>query len=333
MNNIYWSLNKSLTYNALFNFYVGSRGPGKTFSVTNFITRQFLKYGHEAVYVRRFASEFDKFKQFYDDMCDIKKCPEFSEVDFKVDGHCGLVNGDIAVRGIPLTTAKIAKSVPFPNVKYIFFDEFILDKGVHHYLKDEVTAFLELYETIARMRDVIVFFNGNNVSITNPYFIYFKLHLPSAGQIWRNNDLLVENVTSPEFIAAKENTRFGALINGTPYGDYAIKNVALRDSLKFVEKKSGRTRYLFTIVYNGSSYGVWEAADWSKVWVSADVDDTCKFVYSLTTDDHTTNTRFIKHMRNMGDLKRFMDDYKQGFVRFESINIQNIMEDIFQKMI
>ena len=47
------------------------------------------------------------------------------------------------------TTASILKSDAFPDVKLIIFDEFIIDnRGTYHYLKDEVTKFLDLYETV-----------------------------------------------------------------------------------------------------------------------------------------------------------------------------------------
>lgn len=49
---------------------------------------------------------------------------------------------------MPLSIANILKSSSYENVDTILFDEFIIDKGTYHYLQDEVTAMLELIETI-----------------------------------------------------------------------------------------------------------------------------------------------------------------------------------------
>lgn len=58
----------------------------------------------------------------------------------------------------------------------IIFDEFIIDKGVYKYLPNEVEYFLDLYETISRLRDVKDLFLCT-ITQTNPYFIYFDIEL------------------------------------------------------------------------------------------------------------------------------------------------------------
>lgn len=58
-----------------------------------------------------------------------------------------------------LATAQDLKGTNFDKVKTIIFDEFIIETGQRKtYLNDEVFTFLNLLETIARMRDVRVFF-------------------------------------------------------------------------------------------------------------------------------------------------------------------------------
>ena len=82
--------------------------------------------------------------------------------------------------GIPLSTANILKSASFPKVKTLIFDEFLIDNGTYHYLRNEVIQFLDVIETIARLRDVRVILLGNAITISNPYFDFFKLSLPNA---------------------------------------------------------------------------------------------------------------------------------------------------------
>ena len=61
-------------------------------------------------------------------------------------------------------------------------DEFLIEKSHFRYLPDEVGAFLNLYETVARPGsghcDVTCFFMANAISWTNPYFLYFDVLKP-----------------------------------------------------------------------------------------------------------------------------------------------------------
>lgn len=52
-----------------------------------------------------------------------------------------------------------------------------------YYLKNEVFTFLNLLETIGRMRDIRVFMLANSVTITNPYFLFFDIKLPYNSDI------------------------------------------------------------------------------------------------------------------------------------------------------
>ena len=61
-----------------------------------------------------------------------------------------------------LSTAQDIKGANFDKVKYIIFDEFIIDEGMKkYYLTNEVEVFLNIIESIARMRDVKIFLLGN----------------------------------------------------------------------------------------------------------------------------------------------------------------------------
>ena len=216
---MYWDINKSLSYNALFNFIVGNRGAGKTYGSKKYVINRFLKYGEQFVYIRRFKDELKKIKKFFDD---IK--PEFPDIDFKVKGKTFLINGKECGTAMPLSTAKIEKSTAFPLVTTIIFDEFILDKGTHHYLPDEVTNFLECYETIARTRDNCkVFFLSNAITITNPYFLYFNIKLPYGKTIMCKNDILIE-AYSP--LATGKLLDNPIIINGYKCKDY-LKEVLI----------------------------------------------------------------------------------------------------------
>lgn len=323
---MYYDGFRTLTYNCLFNFIVGNRGGGKTYWFKKWAIKDFIKNGNQFVYVRRYKQELKKISKFFDDIAH-----EFPNHKFDVKGMTFYIDNKLAGTAMPLSTSKIEKSTPFPKVNKIGFDEFILDKGVYRYLEDEVINFLELYETIARSRDnVIVFFLSNAISMTNPYFLYFNISLPYGKNIIRKDDILLELVQNQDFIDMKKQTRFGRLIEGTSYADYSIENKFLRDNKTFIEKKNGHCDYLFGFIYKDDKYGVWTNHEQGLVYVSYDTDPYSKLVYSITMKDHQPNTMLLKRVNKTCLFKYFIDNFKLGNVRFESMNIKNICYDILK---
>lgn len=321
---MYWNISRTLSYNCLFNFVVGARGVGKTYGAKKWAIKSFLKDGAQFVYVRRYKEELKKLSKFFDD---IKQ--EFPDVDFRVKYPNLYINDEVAGTAVPLSTSKIEKSTPYPNVNKIIFDEFILDKGFHRYLPDEVTNFLELYSTVARTRDVTALFISNALTVTNPYFLYFDIKLPYGKNFKVQDDILIEMVQDAEYTNMVKKTRFAKLIEGTQYADYAIDNDFLRDDKNFVQKKTVNSRPMFNMVYKGEKYGVWIDYGVGLIFVSTDYDPTRALTFSITLDDHRPNTMLLKGSK-CSALERFFKYYKLGLVRFESINIKNICYEIIK---
>lgn len=319
----WYDINRTLSYNCLFNFIVGNRGGGKTYGFKEWAIRSFLKTGKQFVYVRRYKQELKNIKKYFDDIEEA-----FPEHDFKADKGTFKIDGEIAGYYIPLSTSKIEKSVAFPKVDKICFDEFILDKGVYHYLPDEVTNFLEMYETIARMRDVTCFFLSNAITITNPYFLYFDIALPYGKTIARRDDILIELVQNAEYIDEKKQTRFAKLVEGTDYAKYSIDNAFLRDNKNFIAKKGEGSLFYFAFVYQDKTYGVWTNPKAGRLYVSEDVDPYYGVLYCLTNEDHSPNTLFLKNPRKSPCFENFIKQYMLGNVRFENINIKNICNQV-----
>ena len=323
---MYWDINKSLSYNALFNFIIGNRGGGKSYGAKKFVINRFLKNKEQFVYIRRYKQELKKIKQFFNDVSN-----EFPETEFKVKGNTLLINNEIAGYAIPLSTSKIEKSTPFPDVTTIIFDEFILDKGTYRYLQDEITCFLDCYETIARSRDnVRCYFLANAISMTNPYFLYFNVKLPFGKTIQCKNDILIELVQNSEFIENKKKTRFAKIIQNTDYANYSIENTFLRDDYTFVEKKTGKCNFYFALKFNGVIYGVWINYQIGKIYVSYDYDINSINIFAITKDDHEPNTLMLESLRTTRLFKTFLNNYRLGNVYCENINIKNTLYDIIK---
>lgn len=321
---MYWDYKRVLEKKCLFNFILGARGVGKTYGCKMWAIDDFLSTGSQFVYLRRFKSELKSSFKFFDDILD-----RYPTTEFKLKGKAFTINGEEAGFYMSLSTAKTNKSVAYPKVNKIIFDEFILDKGMQHYLPDEVTNFLECYSTIARDRDVTVMFVSNAITFTNPYFLYFDLELPYKTEFKAKNDCCIQIIKDTEYAEHMKSTRFGKLIAGTEYGAYAIDNQFLRDNKNFVERKTGKVGYFFTMIYRGTTYGVWIDRPRQILYVSLDVDKSCGVFYSLDMDDHTPDRQLIK--KNSSPLfKYFIESYKQGYVRFESVKIKNMCHELIR---
>lgn len=346
---IFWSATQTLTHNMLFNVIVGNRGGGKSYGAKQRAIDNFIKKGEQFGYIRRYKDDLKKpMEQFFKDIM-----WEYPDYEFKIDGDKFLIRikplndkekwteKDIAGYGFQLSTANNKKSISYPNITTLIFDEFLLEEGNQRYLKNEPEKLLNLYETIARPGTnhprVVVFMLANAISITNPYFLYWNLKMPTKKDkngkyIWKHptRPILVEDVRNEGFIDRKRNTEFGALVDGTSYADYSIENKFLLDDDKFIEKKSAKAKYYFTFIYSNRNYGVWLDMSEGKMWVSEDVDPSYLLKYTLTIKDHQPNTMFLKNRKKAGHFNYFIENYKQGNVYFESMNVKNICYEVIK---
>lgn len=332
-SSVFWDYKQTLTFNALLNFIIGNRGGGKSYGAKKFVINRFLKKGEQFIYLRRFKSEFKEKSTFFNDISE-----EFPETEFQVKGFKAKINKEVAGYFIPLSTSKIEKSVSFPKVTTIIFDEFIIEKGYHHYLRNEISYFLDFIETVARSRDnVRVLLLANAITVTNPYFLYFNVQVPKIppnGQIarkyYKDKSILIELVQNEDFIKLKKQTRFGKLIAGTEYGDYAIENKFLCDNYGFIEKKSGRCYCIFSFSYNNNIYGVWKLIekDKEKIYISNDYDEK-RQMFALTLKDMEIDRILFINLKktSFSIIERAL---KYGRLYFEDINIKNTMMEILR---
>ena len=341
VKNIFYNPNKMLSYNSFLSFIVGARGVGKSYALAKYCIQRFIKTGEQFVYVRRFNSELDTaFPKFFDNF---KTNGEFKEHTFvckKIDKlNTFIIDNKVAGFAVAITTATILKSTSFPLVKNIIFDEFIIEKGNYHYLKNEPSKFLDLIETIARLRDVRVFLLSNAVTITNPYFEYFHLQLGYKSEFKvckrdKNGEplILVQYITNEAYADEKANTRFGQLTQNTTYGDYAIKNKWYLDDTKFVEKRTGNTYCVSTFVVNGISYGLWFDRKSGLRYLSMAYDPTNPCRFAIDDKSHNLDTVLESARKNTWFMMA-VKLYKIGLLRFESIEIKNKFAHLIEQVI
>lgn len=326
---MWYDVGRTLTYNCLFNFVIGNRSCGKSYGLKKHAIKQFLKKGHQFVYLRRYQSELDETAETYFD--DVLQNGEFPDIKMEYSGGVYTINGIVAGYAMALTKAKDYKSIAFPLVYLIIYEEFLIeDTQYSGYLKNEVKQFLGYYMSIDRYRGCVVFFLANNVSMVNPYTLYFNLSMPYGSNFVRKGDVLLQLVNDEGFIEERKQTRFGKLIAGTDFEQYAIENKPLLDNKTFVMKKTEKAQYMFTFKFKGEFFGVWVDYAAGKMFVSNNVDESCKIVYSLTVDDHEPNTLLLRQLHKSSVFKQFIENYKLGNVYFESVKIKNVVYDVIK---
>lgn len=331
---MFYDIHRVLSYNALLNILVGERGVGKTYSVSKFSIEDFIKHENEFAYIRRYKPELKKaVPNFFSALISNE---EFKEHSLFSKGNSFYCDDKICGHAMTLSTAQDLKSSNFNKVKNIIFDEFIIEEGQRkYYLNNEVVVFLNLIETIARLRDVRIFLLANAVTATNPYFIYFDLSLPYNNDIktFKNGTILVQYMKNMEYREVKKKSKFGELVKNTSFEDYAINNNFMLDDKNFIEKKTGSAKFSFAFVYNTHTFGVWFDYLNGRIFVSDDYIKNTPYLYSCTLHDHTPNTMLIQSAKKHNCWRVFLDNYKMGNVRFENQKIKNLAGQVIKLML
>lgn len=185
MKQKYYSLKNILTENADYNIIIGERSNGKTYATLKYCLEDFVKNGNEFVYLRRWKEDLmtkradNVFSSIVQNR-EIEKMTngEFNNIVFyrgkyslaKYDSETKkmIASKKICCYAMSLTDVEHDKSISFPRVKNIIFDEFLTRK---YYLPDEFVIFMNVLSSVIRDRkDVKIFMLGNTVNKFCPYF-------------------------------------------------------------------------------------------------------------------------------------------------------------------
>lgn len=340
---MWYTPNEQLTYNRIFNFVIGVRGGGKTFNTLRHAIRRYEKKGEQFVYLRRRVVDLD-------DACTGKKGGGdlFSDlrhkgylkgknIEVKPDkagGYNFYYDGKIMGYGKALSTARRSTSLPY--VKLIIFDEFLIDDSAgtrDRYLNsgNEMFVFNNFYETIARGRDIPVFFLGNAFSMVNPYFIDLGIRIdnPKPNKIYKGKFWTVLFWKDKEYLAEREKTQFFQATKDTDFNYHAFGNKFYLDKKDFIKKRSPDSEHQFSLTYLNNTYGVW--VDWEKgeYYVSKKGAKTSREkTIAMSLADNKPNNVNIRRYRNMPFMKAFRMAVDNNKVYFDCQESYNKMHEI-----
>lgn len=262
---MWYSYSNILQYNAVYNFIIGSRGSGKSFGAKKLVINQFIKKGLQFIYIRRYKTELQKIQTFFDDIRQ-----QFPDHELTVKGKVFYIDGKIAGWAIPLQTSQIEKQNSYKGVKYVIFDEFLIDSvnSAYKYLKDEYSVMANLYSTIDRDRDqTIVLFIGNAISMSNPYFDELNIRPSSNINVKYKTDsngykkalATIEVFQDTEQVQNQRNTRFGLLTADTEIDAFMHDNVFYLDDntmMMDIPKNPNRYEVFVNLYYQGQTYSI-----------------------------------------------------------------------------
>lgn len=181
----YYSLKNVLNTNSTYNIIIGERSNGKTYACLKHGIEQYFKDGSQMAIVRRWqtdirgnrASEIFKALLANDEVYKISNGKyqgihyyggKFYLCNYGDNGKAIYNDNDVIAYPFSLSDTEHNKSISYPNIRTIIFDEFLTRQV---YLPDEFILFMNTISTIVRNRtDVKIFMLGNTVNKYSPYF-------------------------------------------------------------------------------------------------------------------------------------------------------------------
>lgn len=335
----YYSFDRVFSYNAFWMYVVGARGLGKTYGAKEKAIMRALTKGEQFIYLRRYKDEIKAVRtKFFSDLIANNVFPEW---DFKIEGD--------EIKASPksladekkrpwrvigyfaqLSTAAFQKSVSYDAVTLIIFDEFIIEKGMIHYLPNEATAFAQFYSTVDRWKDKTrVLFLANSVSIMNPYFMSQKID-PREGEWVRRADgyIVAHFAKSSDFAASVSKTRFGQFIEGTEYEDFAVGNKFHDANTSMVERKPADARYMFTFHTREGVFSIWSVMA-SGVYYAQQGRPRSEINYALEPGLMKEGMELLTY--SDVQLQVFRAAFKQGRVRFDVPQTRNAIMEVYKR--
>ena len=343
---VFYNFDRLNSYNGVFNFCVGMRGVGKTFGAKERAIKRAIKHGEQFIYMRRYKDELQMSRDsFFDDIVAEEKFPDW---DFRINGKVAEM-AHVKTRDhkkrewkkighfIPLSISQSVKSVSFPLVTTIIYDEFIIEKGNVPYIANEAIKFQGFYSTVARNREnVRVYFLANAVSITNPYFLYYEIRPDKAGEFstYKHHPVTNDPFIVCHFVEAKDfesevyKTRFGHFIKDTEYGKYAVQNEFADAHSEMLGYKSPEAVYYMSLETAHGTFSVWMDYKEHKHYIQAKRPGQ-EFLFTFLPEKMGEGKQLLTYSDKI--LSALRTGFRQGNVIFDAPQTREAFIDIFRR--
>lgn len=304
-----------------------NRTGGKTTYFARLCVNRFRDKGEKFCLVYRYNYELDECaEKFYKDieslffkgttMTSKRKASGIFHELFIDDKPCGYA--------VSLNSADQIKKYShlFNDVKRMMFDEF--QSETNHYCIDEVKKLISVHTSIARgkgeqIRYVPVYMLSNPVSIINPYYVELgiSVRLTEETKFLKGDGFVLEQGFVASASEAQRNSGFNRAFANNAYVAYSSECIYLNDNKAFIEKPVGNNKYIASLRYNGTDYGIREYAEQGIIYCDDKADKTFPNRISVTTNDHEVNYVMLK--RNDVFLSSLRYFFERGCFRFKDL--------------
>lgn len=327
----FFDIDKELKNGYIYNFYVGMRGVGKTYSWKRRVINRFINScgKHQFAYVRRYATEIEAKKLERGFFTDIKK--EFPGHDFAVDGDCAYIDGKLAGFFLAVSRGIVDKGTSaYDDVTDLLFDEFILAPGTYHYIKNECEAFEDLLENVFRLRDATICLFSNNISEVNPYFLFYGIKFTrNSPNIYKREGLIAVKIKPGDYTEYKASTGRAKVIANTQYYKSSILNDSLVDDRTNIERKPSGSVCKFVMIIDGQKIGAWKAPVYGRWYLSPDIVNCGPFTFEWRLDRAGSKAMLLNYKHPY--IKAIMDSFQSGALFYENQTCKNLFLKIAKR--
>lgn len=312
-----------------------NRTGGKTTYFGRLCVNRFLKYKEKFCLVYRFNYELDNISdKFFKDIGSLffpnysmrseRQAKGIFHELFLVENNSEDERGVSCGYAISLNSADQIKKYShlFSDISRMLFDEF--QSETNHYCTDETRKLISVHTSVSRgqgeqIRYVPVYMLSNPVSIINPYYVELGIseRLREDTKFLKGDGFVLEQGFVESASKAQKESGFNRAFSRNAYVAYSAECVYLNDNKAFIEKPDGIGRYLGTLRYNNSEYGLREYADNGVIYCDNRPDTSYKYKISVTTEDHQVNYVMLK--RNDLFISNMRFYFERGCFRFKDL--------------
>lgn len=304
-----------------------NRTGGKTVYFSRMLVNRFKDRGEKFCLVYRYNYELDDCAdKFFKDIAGLFFTGSVMTSKRRASGifHELYLDDDSCGYAISLNSADQLKKYShlFSDVQRMFFDEF--QSETNHYCQDEIRKLLSVHTSIARghgeqVRYVPVYMCANPVSIINPYYVEMGIseRLNDSTRFLRGDGFVLEQGFVDSASKAQKESGFNRAFARNSYVAYSSECVYLNDSQAFIEKPVGESRYIATLKYKNTEFGIREYPELGIVYCDTTPDRTFKVRITVTTDDHDVNYVMLK--KNDFFIANMRYYFEHGCFRFKDL--------------
>ena len=312
----------------------GTRTAGKTTYFNRLVFNKYMKKKEKFIVLVRFSYQMNNIEdKFFKDIRTLF-FPQFTMESIP------LVNGkfrelfiypnaqpelkESCGYAIAINDASLVKDYShlFTDASCFIFDEF--QNIDNHYCADEVKKFISIHTSCARghgeqVRYMPVYMMANAVSILNPYYVSLGIssRLQHNTKFLKGEGFVLEVTNNETASKALKASAFNRAFANESTVSHEADNVYLNDNYAFIEKVTGRSRYLCTLRFNGQDFAVRSFAEQGIIYCDKNADASYPVKVCVTTEDHNIN--YVMLRSNDVLIIKLRYYFSKGCFRFKDL--------------